>query len=97
MSTIHVLPIGDVIEHELPGGWDGHGPGCSSCKPGEWLNLASDPDVAEDDTDCLCGPMVELVPNPDGPDGWIVVHHALDGRENHEPGSTPAALARDDG
>jgi hypothetical protein len=30
---------------------------------------------------CVCGPGVEFVPSANGPDGWLVVHHALDGRE----------------
>jgi len=30
--------------------------------------------------DCVCGPAGEHVPNTDGPDGWLVVHQALDGR-----------------
>lgn len=27
---------------------------------------------------CVCGPSTELVPNDAGPDGWLVVHHALE-------------------
>lgn len=34
--------------------------------------------------DCPCGPAVELVPNDDGPDGWLITHHSLDGRERFE-------------
>lgn len=37
---------------------------------------------------CPCGPTVELVHNDDGPDGWLVVHNSLDGREN--PAAPPA-------
>lgn len=33
---------------------------------------------------CACGPTPELVPNPDGPDGWMWTHHSLDGREATE-------------
>jgi hypothetical protein len=42
--------------------------------------------IAHDTTgaDCACGPATELVPNDDGPDGWLVTHHSLDGREHHE-------------
>lgn len=36
------------------------------------------------DGDCVCGPTVEHVPNPNGPDGWLIVHHSLDGRERYE-------------
>lgn len=53
VATLHVLPIGDLIEHEGAG------------------------------DDCVCGPAVEHVPG-DG-DSWIIVHHALDGREAEEP------------
>lgn len=35
----------------------------------------------EDSEDCLCGPDIECVPNPNGPDGWLITHHSLDGRE----------------
>lgn len=34
--------------------------------------------------DCVCGPTVEPVPRDDGSIGWVIVHHSLDGRENHE-------------
>lgn len=30
--------------------------------------------------DCPCGPSVEPVPRADGSMGWLVTHHALDGR-----------------
>ena len=33
-----------------------------------------------DSDDCLCGPAVEPVPAEDGSIGWVVSHHALDGR-----------------
>lgn len=35
-------------------------------------------------TDCVCGPTTEPVPRDDGSMGWLVVHHALDGRETSE-------------
>lgn len=40
-----------------------------------------------DGDDCPCGPSVELL---DGVahDGWLVVHHSLDGREHAETGPT---------
>ena len=31
--------------------------------------------------ECPCGPRQELVRLADGSDGWLVVHHSLDGRE----------------
>ena len=84
MSTVHVAPIGDAIDHHIPGGWDGHGPGCPDCRPGAWLTLEAEDD---DDTGCPCGPAVELVPRDDGPDGWLITHASLDGREQREAGA----------
>lgn len=56
-DTLHVLPIGDLIEH----------------------------DTATAEPDCVCGPRTELVEGPDGSSaGWVIVHHALDGREREE-------------
>ena len=57
-QTVHVLPIGDLIEHEDQG------------------------------DDCPCGPTTEPVPAADGSMGWLITHHSLDGREQHEPGTT---------
>ena len=54
-DTVHVSPIGDLIEHDTEG--DG----------------------------CLCGPSLEAVPREDGTYGWVMTHHALDGREFSEP------------
>jgi hypothetical protein len=36
------------------------------------------------DADCVCSPSPELVQRGDGGDGWVVVHHSLDGREQGE-------------
>lgn len=41
-------------------------------------------DHVEVDDECVCGPTVEHVPSVDG-DGWLYVHHSLDGREKCEP------------
>lgn len=30
---------------------------------------------------CVCGPTLEAVRRVDGSDGWVYVHHSLDGRE----------------
>lgn len=38
-----------------------------------------------DSDDCACGPLIEPVPAEDGSMGWLIVHHALDGREHREP------------
>lgn len=35
------------------------------------------------DEQCVCGPDTEHVPTDDG-DGWLITHHSLDGREQHE-------------
>lgn len=37
-----------------------------------------------DGSDCPCGPRTEPVPRDDGSTGWLVIHHALDGREATE-------------
>ena len=34
--------------------------------------------------DCVCGPKVEAVFREDGSNGWVVLHHSLDGRELRE-------------
>ncbi len=45
-------------------------------------------DLTEHDdmgTDCVCGPSLEFVGKAgDGSDAWLVTHHSLDGREQHE-------------
>lgn len=50
---------------------------------------------------CVCRPSTEIVVEPgivgtvDGPDGWIFVHHSLDGRELHEQnGDAPVEEAQ---
>lgn len=53
-QTVHVYPVGDLVDHDTTG-----------------------------ESDCVCGPRVEHVPC-DGPDGWVVVHRSLDGRESAE-------------
>lgn len=40
------------------------------------------------DDNCPCGPDVEHVPTDTG-DGWLIVHHSLDGRESHEQPPNP--------
>jgi len=49
-------------------------------------------DIVEHDTstnepDCVCGPTVNAVPQPDGSMGWQIIHHSLDGREHTEKGN----------
>ncbi|GAB7004419.1 hypothetical protein JCM18899A_18920 [Nocardioides sp. AN3] len=44
-------------------------------------------DLIEHDTDsaeCICGPTTEAVMREDGSNGWLVIHHSLDGREAGE-------------
>lgn len=55
MSTVHVVPVSDLIDHDDTG-----------------------------DHECVCGPTTEPVERDDGSFGWVVVHHSLDGREQHE-------------
>ncbi len=40
-------------------------------------------DIVEhtDDDYCVCGPQPEAVKRPDGSIGWLIIHHALDGRD----------------
>lgn len=50
-------------------------------------HVIPDGDLIEHDThhdDCLCGPAVERVERDDGGDGWLYIHHSLDGREAKE-------------
>lgn len=42
-------------------------------------------DLIEHDYDrCPCGPRTEAVFREDGSNGWVHVHHSLDGREKDE-------------
>lgn len=45
------------------------------------INDLVDHEVSDD---CVCGPTVEAVFQDDGSNGWVVVHHSLDGRERRE-------------
>jgi hypothetical protein len=41
--------------------------------------------VDHEDTDtCPCGPTTIAVERDDGSIGWVISHHALDGREHRE-------------
>lgn len=40
--------------------------------------------VDHEPENCLCGPRAEPVKRPDGSYGWLIVHHALDGRTDAE-------------
>lgn len=74
MATVHVVPLSDLVHHHVPGGIG------TRHEDSGWL-------VIEADTmwhDCVCGPDLECVPVPCGPDGWLVTHHSLDGREQSE-------------
>lgn len=53
---------------------------------GQTVHVYPVADLIEHDTDggdCVCGPDVEHVEADDG-DGWLILHHSLDGRELHE-------------
>lgn len=39
--------------------------------------------------DCACGPSAQPVKRDDGSVGWLIVHHALDGREQRETKGQP--------
>ncbi|QFG14860.1 hypothetical protein SEA_LYMARA_59 [Arthrobacter phage Lymara] len=41
-------------------------------------------DHKDDDGGCVCIPRTEPIPREDGTIGWVIVHHALDGREATE-------------
>ena len=43
-------------------------------------------------TDCACGPTAEHVPTDKG-DGWLVVHHSRDGREQREGHASPGGMS----
>lgn len=55
-------------------------------------------DLIEHDVDggeCTCGPTTEPVPRDDGSMGWLVLHHALDGREFTEPDYTGPPIPKE--
>ncbi len=57
--------------------------------PGVPTHVWPNDDAVEHDTEttdptCVCGPKVELV-TTDAGDHWMILHHSLDGREQHEP------------
>lgn len=55
------------------------------------IHVYPDGDIIEHVTvgdDCMCGPTSEAVPRDDGSYGWMLRHHALDGREFNEPDYT---------
>jgi hypothetical protein len=63
-------------------------------RPGRWLSTVQDDgahvvplyDIVRHtaNDECVCGPTVEAVPRSDGSVGWMLTHHSLDGREQHE-------------
>ncbi len=74
MRSVHVVPLCDLVLHDVPGALD------ETPYDGGWLTIevfASDLPAEE----CVCRPSLELSRTPSGADGWIVVHHSLDGRE----------------
>lgn len=75
MSTVHVVPLRDAIQHDVPG-LDG-----DLDIPEPWACIRT---TQGDDTVCVCGPTAQLVKRDDGRDGWVITHHSLDGREQYE-------------
>lgn len=48
------------------------------------VHVWPDSDLIDHDLDgdnCVCGPTTDPVKRDDGSVGWVIVHHALDGRE----------------
>ncbi len=41
-------------------------------------------DTSASEADCICGPETRPEKREDGSMGWLIVHHSLDGREQHE-------------
>jgi hypothetical protein len=76
MSVVHVVPIADLIDHDVPCGLDGQ----DDPTKGRWLTIEAE----GGDMNCVCSPTIDLVQSDDGPDGWVVTHHSLDGRECDE-------------
>lgn len=81
--TIHVVPIDDLIEHQVP---DTGGPlhGLTDTAK-RWLRI---PTRAKDGHDhCVCGPRGTVCDGCDDSDGdkhVLYEHHSLDGREHRE-------------
>lgn len=82
MPTVHVIPLGDQIEHLVPGGIGDQDQHSSA----SWISIKEDPRAGA--VDCPCGPAIQRV----GRTSWLVTHHSLDGRERHE--SPPGRFAR---
>ncbi len=82
MATVHVVPAHDQIHHHVPVA-GGLTPWTQAAHPHQWLTIALH-HGEDDEHTCPCGPHTEMVPNPHGPDGWLITHHSLDAREHHE-------------
>ena len=48
------------------------------------LNDLVEHDCATDEATCVCGPRIERETYPAVPDGWLIIHNSLDGRERLE-------------
>lgn len=51
---------------------------------GEYHVVPIDDGIVHLPEDCVCGVTTEAVQRDDGSYGWLVTHHSLDGREQHE-------------
>jgi hypothetical protein len=72
---------------------------CPDCKPkpGDTLHVYPTGDHIEHDTDselatCACKPRMEAHSTPTGIISWLIIHNALDGREEREVWETFAEL-----
>jgi hypothetical protein len=82
MGTVHVVPLHDLADHDVPGGLGPVPWWHRWLRPRAWQAVEAvgpEPDLL-----CPCWPDTEMVPNDDGPDGWVVTHRSFDGREQYE-------------
>lgn len=72
-DVLHVYPLGDRVTVQLGG---------------KTVSAAIEHDTSTSEPDCICGPEVRPEKREDGSVGWLIVHHALDGREQRETAQT---------
>lgn len=72
-DILHIRPVNDIATIQI---------GDKS------VRATFEHDTSTGEPDCLCGPEMRPEKREDGSIGWLIVHHALDGRERRE---TPEA------